>query len=466
MKVYQNQELKYFIENECQINPLWKERDFVSYARKYMHSGRHEVLAIGGLRGTGKTVGLLQSVSDLDAIYITAQKEESETGRDYIEILKKTEKKHIIIDEYSWIKDRKDLDFFLYTLVQNGKRVAITGTESITLDFLNYGNLIHRVDMIHVNLFTYEEFCRLYDKEPTKESCKEYLMFGGVFKEYAITNYNSMKNYIKTAIIDNLVGYMNGALDEEKAAALVYSVLYKAICPSNLKSVPTLKQNRLTVENFLEEFGIHPQVSFSEWELKNVTDILSQIGVVIELKNYDEHSEKKYQYYITNPSLTCQLILNAYKLPELTNDILGHVFEASVICHLEYHRFSEHTLCFLDTVLENGANKELDAVILTEKQERVYLIECKYREDDTLSRKATILDDNLEDVFPDSIIDGRYVIYNGNPVVHELGNKQVIFSPINEVLNNYSFFERNAEEIKNIPLETKESLPRRNIQKR
>ena len=359
------------------------------------------------------------------------------------------------------------MDFFLYTLVQNGKRIAITGTESITLDFLNYGNLIHRVDMIHVNLFTYEEFCRLYDKEPTKESCKEYLMFGGVFKEYAITNYNSMKNYIKTAIIDNLVGYMNGALNEEKATALVYSVLYKAICPSNLKAVPTLKQNRLTVENFLEEFGIHPQVSFSEWELKNVTDILRQIGVVIELKNYDERSEKKYQYYITNPSLTCQLILNAYKLPELTNDILGHVFEASVICHLEYHRFSEHTLCFLDTILENGANKELDAVILTEKQERVYLIECKYREDDTLSRKATILDDNLEDVFPDSIIDGRYVIYNGNPVVHELGNKQVIFSPINEVLNNYSFFERNAEEIKTITaLEKQEGLPKRNIQKR
>ena len=447
MKIYQNEALKRHIEEELCINPNWEERDFVSYAKKYFSGALHKILAVGGLRGTGKTVGLLQAIKDLDACYITAQQGESEKGSDYIEAINKTEKKCIVIDEYSWIKDRETLDKYLYTAVQNGKRIAITGTESITLDFLNYGNLIHRIDMVHVNLFSYQEYCRMNGKEPGKETCREYLTTGGVFNEYAITNYENMRNYIKVAIIDNLVGYMNGRMSEEKATALVYAVLFKAICPANLKSIPTLNKNKLTIENFLEEMGISTDTSFSTNDLRTVTDIMEQIELIVRVENYDRSNENTDQCYIVNPSLTCQLILAAYNIPALTNEILGHVFEASVLCHLHQNLLEGHKLYFLNTELEQGVSKELDAVIVTEKADYVYFIECKNRSADSVPKDATILDDRLDELFPDAVIDGRYVVFNGDASYRKLGDKEVIFTSMGKILDQYYLFDMHKEQL-------------------
>ena len=62
MKIYQNEALKRHIKEELCINPNWEERDFVSYAKKYFSGALHKIFVVGGLRGTGKTVGLLQSI--------------------------------------------------------------------------------------------------------------------------------------------------------------------------------------------------------------------------------------------------------------------------------------------------------------------------------------------------------------------------------------------------------------------
>ena len=447
MKIYQNEDLKRHIEEELCINPFWEERDFVAYAKKYFSGAFHKILAVGGLRGTGKTVGLLQAIKEFDACYITAQQGETEKGSDYVEAINKTDKKCIIIDEYSWIQDREVLDKYLYTAVQNGKRIAITGTESITLDFLNYGNLIHRIDMVHVNLFSYQEYCRMNGKEPGKEVCREYLTTGGVFNEYAITNYENMRNYIKVAIIDNLVGYMNGRMSEEKATALVYAVLFKAICPANLKSIPTLNKNKLTIENFLEEMGISTDVSFSANDLRTVTDIMEQIELIVRVDNYDKSNENTDQCYIVNPSLTCQLILAAYNIPALTNEILGHVFESSVLCHLHQNLLEGHKLYFLNTELEQGVSKELDAVVVTEKAEYVYFIECKNRSADSLAKDATILDERLDALFPDAVIDGRYVVFNGDTSYRKLGDKEVIFTSMGKILDQYYLFDMHKEQL-------------------
>ena len=365
MLIYQGNTLQKYMYENMEIQPDWEERDFVAYTRKYFSRENFKILAIGGLRGTGKTTGLLQAVSNLPgSCYITAQKGETEDAADYINFLKNTDAKYIIIDEYSWIKNRKTLDEYLFTAIQNGKRIVITGTESITLDFLNYSSMIHRVDMVHVTLFTYDEYCRIYHQEKNKKSCKEYLQEGGVFREYAITNYDTMRGYIQTAIIDNLTAYMQGVLEEKKAAALVYAVLYKAVCPSNLRHIPVLTENKLTMDNFLEMMGVDPEITFTEGELTQAADILTQIGVIVRIPNYDENSPVREQYYVTNPSITCQLILAAYQIPEVTNEILGHVFESSCLVHLYFHKLSEHQLYFVNTTIHDR-NKELDGVIVS-----------------------------------------------------------------------------------------------------
>lgn len=450
MHRYEDERLIEYINQE--VEPSWEKRDFVSVAKTYLHQKYNKVMAIGGLRGTGKTVGLLQALLDdvHDSCYILAQSDEKEDAIEYIKTLNDTTKKNIVIDEYGWIKGREQLDEVLYSLVQDGKRIIITGTESITLEYLNYNRLIHRVEMIHTTLFSYEEYCRLAGVEPSKKSCEDYLKYGGVFKDYAIKNFESMQNYIETAIIDNLAGYMKGRMDKEKAKTLTYSVLYKAVCPDNLSRVPLLSKNKVTLNNFLETMGINSQLDFTKTELKNVADIFEQIGIIIRVPNLDEKSPIREQYYITNPAIACQLIMATYDIERLDNDILGHMFEASVMVHLANSKLEEHDIYFVNTVVDDK-NKELDIVLASHDLEYAYLIECKLTENSALGTNSTMRSGAIEKkFFEGSDILGRYVVFNGAPTLKTYEVGDVLFVSMDKTITRYFEFATNKGRVTGI----------------
>lgn len=201
------------------------ERNFVDNIRKYCFSGKvKKVFIICGFRATGKTFGLLQAIEDFeDTIYIQAQRGESLKGEDYIRLLQEVNVKNIIIDEYTWIEDNQNLSGYLWTVVENGRNVVITGTHSIALDYLEDGPLIHRGFRINVNLFTYEEFCRIYQKPYCKTSCVNFLRTGGIFRDHALKNYVNLNHYMQDAIIDDLARFIN--LPVAEAKVIVYDII-------------------------------------------------------------------------------------------------------------------------------------------------------------------------------------------------------------------------------------------------
>ncbi len=452
MRIYEGKELEKYKNEILKINPAWKRRDFTYNTKHYLNSSTEKILAIGGLRGTGKTVGILQAAEGYDAVYVLTQEREKETSKDYIDFLEKTDKKYIIFDEYSWIKDREQLDRFLLTAVQNGKRIVITGTESITLDFLNYGALNHRVDMLHTTMVKYDEFLRLNDMQHSKASCEKYLTEGGLFKEYALKNYDSTREYIFEAIVKNLAGYLKSDMSEEKATTLTYSVLYKAICPSNLSTVPQLRQYGVTLENFLDKMGVNTTIIPESKDLNRVADIFEQIGLIVRIPNFDEESGIKEQYYITNPSLTCQLIKAAYDLDKIENYVLGHVFESTVAVQLAINKLEGHDIYFYNNgnQQDNPNNKEMDVILADRNKEAAYLFEVKYRQKDTLSSDNMILSGYLEKhELKDAEIEGRYVVYNGKPSVKEYEIGSIIFTPpTSRALDYYFEFEKNMDDIR------------------
>lgn len=113
------------------------------------------------------------------------------------------------------------MSYYLWTLAEGGKRVAITGTHSLAMDYLEKGELIHRTSRINVNMFSYEEFCRIYQKNYSKESCIEFLMTGGIFKECAIYSFSDMKKYIQEAVIDDLAKFMEISDEDEKRLSMI-----------------------------------------------------------------------------------------------------------------------------------------------------------------------------------------------------------------------------------------------------
>lgn len=451
MLIYTDTELKKYKAENLEIDPSWNERDFVKCVRKYVDSSTEKIFAVSGLRGTGKTVGILQAVNEKDTAYLLAQKGDNKTGDDYIDFLKSTDKKIIVIDEYTWIKDRDDLDRYLLTSVQNNKRIVLTATESISLEFLNYGKLNHRVQTVHTTMFTYEEYLRLYNKEHSKANCKDFLINGGLFDEYILKNFDSAKNYIEEAIVSNLAGYLKNEMNEEKARTLTYAVLYKAICPSNLSKIPTLRKDHVTLENYLEQMGVNIAYIPQEGEIERVADIFEQVGIIVRIPNFDKNSDLKEQYYITNPSLSCQLIKGVYGIRDIENSILGHIFESCAAVQLFTNMLSEHKIYFYNNGTEknNSDNKELDMVITDKSEEFAYFFECKFTQKETLNSDITLLSGYLENhEFKDFEIEGRYLIYTGKPAIKKYDVGIVVFSPIGSILDNYFEFNENIKKIR------------------
>lgn len=452
MQILAGKELENYKHNILEIKENWNPRDFVGYAKIYLEGQIGNVLVISGLRGTGKTVGCLQAAENFDPVYLIADKEETATGRDYIDFLKSDRHRCVIIDEYSWIRDRKELDYFLADAVRKGKRVIVTGTESFVLDYLNHGTMIHRADIVHTTMFPYGEYLRVYGKPQNKETCRQYLTEGGVFPSYALTSHGTMQNYIETAIVENLAGYLGKTVSDEKARALTYAVLYKAVCPSNLSSIPVLRKNDITAQRFFEKMRINPRLVPDENDIIEIADIFEQAGIIVRIPNLNTESPIREQYYITNPSLTCQLIKAAYGVKAIDNQILGHVYEAAIGSQLFTNRLSEHDIFFYNNSGNpEGVNRELDFILTGPGQEHAFLFECKFTQNDSPHRNSTLLSGHLEkNELRAADIDGRYVIYNGKPSVQywDQIKGNVIFTPVGEMLDNYFEFEKNVETIK------------------
>lgn len=320
------------------------ERDFVSAIRDYCFSGTtQKVFVLSGLRATGKTFGLLQAVDDYDdTLYVKAQKGEDETGKDYIEFLRNSKEKNIIIDEYTWIKDNRDLSYYLWTLVENGKCVAITGTHSLALDYLEKGELIHRAMRINVNMFTYEEFCRIYQKEYSKESCLEFLKTGGIFKEYAIESFQDMQKYLQEAVIEDLSKFMN--LDEQEAKAIVYDIMYLAVCNSTEKKIryPQMRKENPEYRQMLINFGIEPTVEITPFKFKAVSDVLEKAQFIVKTHNVANQDE--YRLHLVNPSLTYQMVSAVFD-DATADERLGKAFESYAVILKKTTTPKETRLC-------------------------------------------------------------------------------------------------------------------------
>ena len=97
---------KYLVDSG--VDSSWKKRDFVSEVEKYMESSLSKVLLVSGLRGTGKSIGVLQAMQGKDAVYIIMEKGIHTSADEVMRVLESRTEKIIILDEYTWIENRKN----------------------------------------------------------------------------------------------------------------------------------------------------------------------------------------------------------------------------------------------------------------------------------------------------------------------------------------------------------------------
>ncbi len=457
----EGQEYKDFAANEIYENNIKKCRDFANILKKdyvFRDNTRRGVL-ITGLRSTGKSSGIYQATVDFPSdkiFFLAASSKEENLSKD--EVLKKIKEKDydlIIIDEYSWLKESEEgkdnLAAYLAGKAGEGVKVIISGTDSTKIHALLNTDFIHRAEQLNTTYFSYDEYCRLYELKKNGESMKDFLIRGGIFENHASETYGSMREYIKTSIIENL-GVYYPQYNKELIEAAVYKIFYECICRSYTKSINRPIYNRgnnniLKYEDFLENFGIRTDIEIKHTILKEIFHKLEEIGVVVVLEDIKLNNRERA--YITNQSISAQLTKCVYDIDKLPEAYLGDLFEASVVCYeyMQYvfHKNSPFKMYYAET---RKSDLEIDFIICDNR--KAYLFECKLDDNDNmeLNDTASILKDSVRDLLGDRDLAGRYVIYQGNDKCLEQKGCTLVFT--NNWNIDFEEFKKHVEKLKEV----------------
>lgn len=340
----EGKDLRQHIERE--LEGIRHRRDFAeTLTNDYiLRDNTRRGVLVTGLRSTGKTKGVLQAVSAFPSdniVYISPEsRAETTTKSQVLDILKQKDYDLVFVDEYSWLKDEADgkdmLADYLAGKASSGVKVVITGTDSTKINSLLNTDFIHRAVELSTTYFSYDEYCRLFELDKNDETLKDFLQKGGVFESHIHKSFGSMRDYIKNAIVENLASYYPW-YDKELVEATVYKIFYECICKNYTKSAESVPiynrpgKNAMLYEDFLENFGINTSTAIPRPVLNEIFSKLGEIGVVVSLP--DIKLKGRERAYITNQSISAQLVKCIYELDYLPEAYLGDLFEATVVCY-------------------------------------------------------------------------------------------------------------------------------------
>jgi predicted AAA+ superfamily ATPase len=460
MLVQKGQDLRAFIDEKTE--EITNSRDFVSQIESYMGRKTSRGVLVTGLRSTGKTVGILQGIKGCSfdkMIYVSPLSRDEQVTKEQVKrVLEEYNADVIVVDEYSWIKgdDEDDtLSAYLSAQAQMGKKVFVTGTDSCTVFALNNKDFIHRAININTTYFSYDEYCRVYGQKQCADSMEQYLLNGGIFENHILNSFESMKYYIRTAIIENLASYYQ-RYDKELIKAAIYTIFYDSVCnlyskKDKERAVPLYKfdtvSRELSYEEYLEEFGIDPSLSIPLSVLREVAGELTNIGVVVVLD--DLRRPNKQRSYITNQAITAQMTKCIYGVSKLDHAYIGHLYEASVVCNV-YMKYLYKTDSFYKMNFLEGRTNQTDYEIdfILSNSDDAYLFECKYDDNSQMkiSDKASIVKDIIPNLLGDKSVQGRFILYRGEEKCGTANGYDLVFT--NDWSVKFSEFKKMLEELK------------------
>lgn len=151
------------------ISRKYRKRFLLSELDDYFFSDDERVCCLYGLRRTGKTVAMLQyldSLNDYDnCIYIRCQPKDSIDDLLYI-IASNDDINNFFIDEATKMEDFIDMSSELADGGSFcGKRILLTGTDSLGFMFASMNELYGRIKLIHTTYISFREYHYLLGKD-------------------------------------------------------------------------------------------------------------------------------------------------------------------------------------------------------------------------------------------------------------------------------------------------------------
>ena len=292
---------------------------------------KKQIVAIAGLRRTGKTTLLKQLMQEVDkAFYFSFDEEETQTKEILVYVIdffiNNLKAKYIFLDEIHYIKDWQGVLKRYYDT--KGIKFVISGSESLEIARAKE-SLAGRIVSFKLETLSFREFLELKGKKvdevdynkmlPEKEFFEnEFLdyLFKGAFPEIVRENDEDViKKYINEMVVKKIIYGDIPRIFEVKRRDLLYS-LFKYVCDNsgNLFEIKNLcnifNADYETISNYLFYLRESFLIKISEVYSRSVTKRL----------------RRNKKIYIVHPSLAFAVL--GYKKEMLIEKVLGQYVES------------------------------------------------------------------------------------------------------------------------------------------
>ena len=366
VNVYTGSSLGAYIRSS--IDKSWKCRDIVDSIVNYFDNPyKGMMFGLTGLRGTGKTVSLLQALVKMnklsESMYVTLS---TDSDIDCTGLCSYLEPqlagiKYLVIDEATRIKNLiKNGDTLFEELKRFGIAVALSGTDTLALAISSGDGLFHRIVEHNITFISLAEYERILCNESDKTRVVvSYIKSGGLMAPDNVKDFDTFKVYVNTAIVDNILNTVSknkGVSDFElvskmpdtKLRSIVFGILYsigykawridkalnscddgeEAVCEAvegsvrlknnfsrviNALSLSSLINKAEIVKMVCRTLGVSEVVTVTQPELNEVLYYLEKLGIIVGLENIAPSSHE-VQYFVVNPSVYNQIyseVINA-----------------------------------------------------------------------------------------------------------------------------------------------------------
>lgn len=418
VNVYTGSSLRTYIRSS--IDKSWKCRDIVDSIVNYFDNPyKGMMFGLTGLRGTGKTVSLLQALVKMnklsESMYVTLS---TDSDIDCTGLCSYLEPqlagiKYLVIDEATRIKNLiKNGDTLFEELKRFGIAVVLSGTDTLALAISSGDGLFHRIVEHNITFISLAEYERILCNESDKTRVVvSYIKSGGLMAPDNVKDFDTFKVYVNTAIVDNILNTVSknkgisefnlvSKMSDTKLRSIVFGILYsigykawrldKALCNGDLADETVegsvrIKNNFSRVINALSlssiinkaeivkmvcrTLGVSEVVTVAQSELNEVLDYLEKLGIIVGLENIAPSSHE-VQYFVVNPSVYNQVYSEVIKAvdneslvggrPIRLKAVYGSVFESAVIVHAMWYA-ERHGL--EAAYFRNSRGREIDLIV-------------------------------------------------------------------------------------------------------
>ncbi len=472
------------------------ERYLVSDIMSFLETScKGKICALYGLRRTGKTVMMYHSIKRLlnkginNIAFISLTENDSlATLYRGLESLIDKGIKYIFIDEITAVNGFVQSSALLADkYAKMGVHIVIAGTDSYIINIAGKNNLYDRMIRINTSYIGYKE----YEYLNSNTSILEYIRIGGVLPADIFYNEDKTKDYINTAISNNIInslvrannkkeykhllelvdrGLLKKAIEqaiEDSNNELTTSVITQSYINGTLGSAMQLLEAVFDIDSSLDTEEVEDRIryklsivketrdEFSNEYIEELKDFLVEIGVI-----------KMYSRYICTEKRTKRVEVPLFVQPGLrynqTVALINSLCETSSFWDIPKNireqlqqkiiedvegNLIEHEVILSELVKYAGKNievtqlsyesKEVDMLIHNDTT--LCIFEIKRNQNDIDDQAKWLINAEINNCIEKLFgmkINKRIVLYLGEDKTKEINGKKVFYRNINNFLKS------------------------------